>query len=135
MVATTYILSSFLMAVVLLAVGFATTRSRTWRQYAPASEQDGSPVLALLKQPATWTWGFVVIVIATLASALAYLNGVAVGQSVLVSLLGGLVVCYLAVGIYYAAKSRGHPHAYAIAESVVALAALLLLAIVSQLVA
>jgi len=133
MAVTTYLLSSLLMAVVLLGVGFAAVRSRAWRQYAPVGDHEGNAAVALLKQPATWTWGFVVIVIGALASTLAYLNGVAVAQSILVPLLGGLVVAYLVVGIYYAAKSRGHAHAYAVAESMIALAALILVAAISQL--
>lgn len=135
MAVTTYLLSSLLMAVALLAVGSTALRVRAWQHSPVVDGTDGerTEFAALLRHQTTWTVGFVAIVLGLLVSTLAYLDGVAGSQVVLLSLLGGMVVSYIIVGVYYAAASRGHPHSYAVAESVTALGALFIVAIVATL--
>lgn len=130
MVSSTYLVSTALMGVLVLGVAFALARGRAWRAYRPQLlDAEVSPT----SDPTVWLVGFILLIALSIAVTLFAAGGGSVTSFLAVA--GALVVGFLLVGIYTTARSNGHPHAYAVAESAITLGVLVLVAIVGWLLA
>ncbi len=124
-----YLLSTALMGVLVLGVAAVVARGRAWHDYKPeflaredVSVGDDQTVLTL---------AFLVLIALTLGVTLLAVGGGNV--LVFLGIVGALVVGFLAVGVYASARSNGHPHSHAVAESIIALGAVLLVGLVGWL--
>ncbi|MFC6975152.1 hypothetical protein ACFQL1_11585 [Halomicroarcula sp. GCM10025709] len=147
--ATAYLVSTALMAVLAVAVVAWLMNGRQWYQYAPpardaaglpepADAADGGPIGRLASQPAVQLAAFALLVVAVLVLPVVYISAPGgsqpmVGMAIAVG-GGALVVGYLLYGVYAAASGRGHPRSLAVAESATVGGALFLVAIVVRLV-
>ena len=124
-----YLLSTALMGVLVLGVVAVVARGRAWHEYQPefltredVSVGDDQTVLTL---------AFLLLIGLTLGVTLLAVGGGNV--LVFLGIIGALVVGFLTVGVYASARSNGHPHSHAVAESIIALGAVVLVGLVGWL--
>lgn len=151
MAAVSPVVSTVVMGVLLVAIVLAIARRgsprgaqiASNRRYLPArsAERSGGAgtLLRASGSPTVWMAVFFLLVFSIGAGALLAVGGfgVEVPASVVMAVAGLFVVVlggYLAVGIYYAARSRGHPGSMAVAEGVGTLALVAMLGIALRLV-
>ena len=144
---TTYLASTALMGVLVIAVVAWMVRGRRWYQYSPgASASTRSPVSgresqseALADQPMVWVAAFAVLVVGLLVGVVASISGPVETQAtagLAVAVVGGVGLCgYLLFGVYLSATRRGHPRSLAVAESATVAGVLFLIAVSFQLLA
>lgn len=150
MVAVSSLVSTVVMAALLVAIVFAIARQGSPRGTWIASHRRYVPGLAggdgtlrpsrgsLADSMGVWIAVFLALVFAVGIGALVLVGWMKLGVSgslgtVVVGLLGLLLVGYLGAGIYLAARSRGHPYSMAAAQAVTALAMVALLGIALKL--
>ncbi|EMA10941.1 hypothetical protein SAMN05443574_102157 [Haloarcula vallismortis] len=145
--ATTYLVSTALMGVLVIAVVTWMVRGHGWYQYSPrASTSSQSPASdresrfeAYADQPLVWVAGFAVLAVGLLIGVVASISGPVETQAtagLVVAVVGGAGLCgYLLFGVYLSATRRGHPRSLAVAESATVAGVLFLIAIGFQLVA
>ena len=131
MATSTYLVSTALMGVLVLGVAFLVARGRAWRQYRPAVLVRDRDV-SLANDPGVWMLGFILLIGISMAVTLLAAGGGSV--VVFLGVAGALVLGFLAVGVYVTARSNGHPHAYAVGETILTLGLLLLVGIAGWLV-
>lgn len=138
MVAVTYLASTLLTGVLLVAVVRWMVDSREWYHYTPTAVPGGgggggdafAAVSRVLRSPITWTLSFLVFAFAAVVGGLSFVGSdiVSLGGPATGLVMGALAVVlltvYLFVGSYYMARSRGtgEAAATAIGASIVALA-------------
>jgi len=147
--ATAYLVSTALMAVLAVAVIAWLMNGPTWYHYSPpardaaglpepADAEGSGPVGRLASRPAVQLAGFVALVLAVLVVPIVYIAAPSGSQPMAGTAIavggGGLVVGYLLYGVYVAASGRGHPRSLAVAESATVAGVLFLVAIVARLV-
>lgn len=145
------VVSTVVMGVLLVAVVAALARRGSPRgaqiisnrRYRPAGAAEPSGRAAALFRatgsPTAWTAAFFALVFGIGAGALLAVGGfgVEVPSSVAMAVSGlfvGVLCVYLGVGVYHAARSRGHPDSMAVAEGVGTLAMVAILGIALRLV-
>jgi len=129
MATSTYLLSTALMGVFVLAVGFLVARGRAWESYTPRlfGRDSGE---RLSENPTALTAGFVLLLVVGIGLTLLAAGGNTV---VFLAGAGALVVGFLVLGVYVTAKSNGHPHSHAVGEAIVTLGAVVLVGLVGWL--
>jgi hypothetical protein len=120
--------SAGLMALAVLLVGFVVVRSRSWQRYAPKYQPEGRSVGDLAASQATWIWAVSLLLLVALGGSVAILIGDA-SSLLILAVVAAVLFGFLLAGTYGVATSRGHPHSYAVAETLGILAALLIVAI------
>lgn len=123
-----YLFSTLLMGLSLLVIGWTLTQMRAWRQYTPGASGFGagagreSRLAAFVRSPAAWMLGFVLLALVFGGGALAFIGGLSlpegVSQAAGLSMAAAavvLLVSFLVVGVYRAAKDRGIPSSQAAA--------------------
>lgn len=138
MAAITYLASTLLMGLVLLAIVVVVARSRNWRRTSPGVEP-GDAFSRLLASPTTWVIVFAVAALGAAAGAVAVVGGAGVevpGETVVLALAGTfflLLAVYLFAGVYASARSKGMGRAPAVGLGSAVIGLLLLGLIVLQL--
>lgn len=128
MASAVYLVSMALMGVIALVVIGATATGRDWHRYTPEiGREDVDPLTALSRSPLAWVLTFFLLIALALGAVFAALSGG--GTTLFVALAGFLVLGFLLLGVYGAGRSRGHPHAYAVGEAVIAFGFLVLVAL------
>jgi hypothetical protein len=127
------LVSAGLMALAVLLVGFAVVRSRPWQRYAPKYQPDGRSVTDVAASQTVWIAAFSLLVLVAVGGSVAILAGDA-SSLVIVAVVTAVLLGFLLAGTYGMAASRGHPHSYAVAETLGILAALVIVAIAAQVV-
>lgn len=132
MASTVYLVSMAVMGLLALLVVTFTATGRDWNDYTPRiSPPEGDTLTELSSSPRVWVVLFFLVVALVLGATLATLGG---GSATpVLALIGLLVIGFLVIGTYAAGRSRGHPHAYAVGETVLTLGALLLLVLTAYL--
>lgn len=140
---TSYVVSTLLMGVLAALVVVALLRSRHWYTYSPEAGTElatapGESRPPVLSRPTTWIAGFVLLAALAVGGVFVFVttpDAPAGLFSLPVLAVGGLMlVAYLLLGTYYAAKGRGHSSSIAAAESATLFGVLLLLAVATQLI-
>lgn len=128
MVSYVFLASAVVMGLLAVAAFAATALWRDWVDYRPSiSPPERGTIARLATDFRVWVFGFILLVGLVVAAVLAAVEG---GNLMLIfGLLGLLVVGFLIVGVYSAGRSRGHPHAHAVGEAIIALGAVVLLGI------
>ena len=134
--------STVLMGGVLLVIILAIGVIRDWeRTPTPEGSQVGS-VVEMLRNPITWTVGFVVFALLLVVGATAFVGGSNVlglgqaeGELILLGVFGSAIVGFLFVGLYAAGRNRGLKDAQAAGIGSILLALLLVVVISLQLLA
>lgn len=106
---------------------------------ARRDETAASRLTRIARSPRTWYVGFALAVAVVGTGAVAFVGGVGgeiarTAGLIAAACLGALLVAYLFLGTYLAARQRGRPEAQAVAEGLGALGGLFVLAIVTALV-
>lgn len=128
-----YLASAVVMGLLGIIVFVATARGRNWYEYTPQiSPPEPGVVGKLTHDIRAWVLGFLILVVGATAAVLAAVSSG--NLAFIFGLLGLLVVGFLTFGVYSAGRSRGHPHAYAVGEAVIALGTIVLLGITGNLV-
>lgn len=139
MVAVSLVVSTIVMGILLVAIVLAIARvgsprgeqiianRRYLSARAPEPARGAEVLLDIARGPVGWMAAFFTLVFGVGAGALLAVGGFGVNVPGAVTLaVAGLLflaVCvYLVLGIYYAARSRGHPDSLAVAEGVGVLA-------------
>lgn len=132
MASTVYLASMVVMGLTaLLVIGFSAT-GRDWYDYSPRIGPPKRDTLTeLAASPRVWVLLFFLLVAAVLGATVSALGGGSLGP--ILALVALLVLGFLVLGVYAASRSRGHPHAYAVGETVITLGALFLVVIVGYL--
>jgi hypothetical protein len=129
----TYIASTVVMALLGVGVFYAAVHGRPWKRYAPrAGPAGGSRGVA--SDTRTWIALFVGLSLAAVVGIVGILQSGADSTILIVGGAGAIIVAFLAIGTYSAARSRGHPYSLAIGETLGVLGAVVLLAMVVNLV-
>ena len=143
---TSYLASSLLMGTLAVLVLVALVRSRRWYRYSPRPDgeagvawaPDGDAGPPLLERPEAWIAAFFGLALLAVGGVFAFVTSPAAPDGLLsvpVLVLAGLLLGpYLLLGVYTAAKGRGHPSSVAAAETATVLGALFLVAVTLQLV-
>lgn len=143
---TSYVASTLLMGTLAVLVAIAVVRSRHWYRYAPSPSRDGEVGWSpdhesrppLLARPTTWIVAFFAVTLLAVGGVLAFVTSPAPSTGLfsmpVLAVAGLLLGSYLLLGVYYAAKGRGHPPSLAAAETAVVFGALFLLGISAQLI-
>lgn len=132
MVSYVYLASAVVMGLLAVTVFVATARGRNWYDYTPRiGRPEPGLVGRLTGDLRTWIFGFVVLVLAITGAVLTAVDGGNLGF--IFGLLGLFVIGFLTFGVYSAGRSRGHPHAHAVGEAIIALGTVVLLVIATQL--
>lgn len=151
MVAVSPVVSTVVMGVLLVAIVLAIARRgsprgaqiASNRRFLPSgsaeSPRGAGALVRATGSPTVWVAVFFLLVFGIGAGTLLAIGGfgVEVPASVAMAVAGLFVAVlgvYLAVGIYYAARGRGHPDSMAVAESVGTLALVIMAAIALRLV-
>lgn len=141
--ASSFLLSTLLMGTLAALVLVAVLRSRRWYSYSPEtgarvgglSDESRPPVWS---RPATWILAFVGLTALAVGGVFAFVTNPDAPAGLLsapVLGVGGLLlVGYLTLGVYHAAKERGHPASIAAAETATVLGVLFLVAVSAQLI-
>lgn len=127
---------------VLLAVAFFIMWGMDWRSYAftfgQPEERPEAALGRLLADPATWAVGFVVLVLAVGAVALAAVGAIDLpvpgGNTAVLAIFGGLLTLFLVLGTYGLMRDHDSSTAEAVAASVVMFAGLFVLGVSAMLV-
>lgn len=128
MVSYVFIASAVIMGLLAVAAFAATALWRDWFDYRPQiSPPERGTISRLATDFRVWVLGFILLVGLLTGAVLAAVGGGNVGA--ILGLLGLLVVGFLILGVYSAGRSRGHPHAHAVGEAIIALATVVLLGI------
>lgn len=131
--------STLITGLVLLTIIFAITRVRNWQRNEPIFKREQS-LTTLLNTPATWTLVFLVVAIVFTGGAVAYIGGLPLGVDpeiiglTLIALFGVIVLGFIFLGIYTAARSRGLSSAPAVGISSATLGMLVLAVILVRLI-
>lgn len=128
--AATYLLSTALMGVLVLGLGLAVARGRAWHEYRP--QFSPGETLPDRDSPLLLTVAFLALIGLTLGGTLFAAGGGNV--TAFLAIVGALFVGFLVVSVYVTARSSGHPYSHAIAESIVTLGAVVLVAVVGWLI-
>lgn len=128
-----YLVTAAVMGGLFVAVAYWIQRGTDWRQ--PASIRAALPVPidgAGRSQSGTqspmWPIGFLLLVLATV---LLTVVGLGAGQmTVMLGFLGAAVIAFLVAGVFFMARSHGHPYSHAVGEAVITLGAVWLVAVV-----
>lgn len=142
-VVSTVVMGVILVATVATLAKYGSPRGEwitTHRRYVPGGVEGAvgrRPSLA--DNTAVWTAAFLVLVFGFGAAAVVLVGGfgVTVSESlgtVVVALFGVVLTLYLGIGVYLAARSRGHPYSMAAAQSAAVLGLVALLAIALKLI-
>jgi len=137
-----YLATAALMGLLVVVVVLALARGPGWYEYTPdaAGEGGGWPreqptAPGILSRPLTWVVAFVAIALVAVGGVFVVATSGAeigpTGPPVLV--LGGLVLVFLVLGSYLAARDRGHSHAFAVGVASVVTGVLMLIGVASQL--
>lgn len=138
MAAITYLASTLLMGLILLALVAVVAWSRNWRRTSPAVSQ-ADTLGRLLSSPTTWTVVFAVVALGAAAGAVAIVGGAGIevpDETVVLALVGAfllLLAAYLFGGVYASARSKGMGRAPAVGLGSAVLGLLLVGLIVLQL--
>jgi hypothetical protein len=120
------------MGILALLVVALTATGRDWVDYSPRiSPPERDTLTELASSPRAWVVLFFLVVAVALGATLSTLGGGSAAPAL--ALVGLLLLGFLVVGVYAAGRSRGHPHAYAVGETVITLGALLLLVLAAYL--
>lgn len=151
MVALSSLFSTVVMAVLLVAIVVAIARQGSprgaWiashRRYVPGVASGEGSVRALeadglADSVEVWIGAFLALVFGFGIAALVLVGWLKLGVAaslggVVIGMFGLLLVLYLGVGVYLAARSRGHPYSMAAGQAVTVLAMVGLLAITVKL--
>lgn len=131
MATSAYLVSTVVMGVLFVSVALAVARGRDWRRYSSEREAPPGVTSRLANDGTAWIVGFVLLVAAAIGATLVAAGGG--GTTLVVAGGGAAAIAFLTVGIYSAAKSRGHPHSHAVGEAIITLGAVSLVAIVGWL--
>ena len=134
MVAGNYLASTVVMGLVVAGVVYAVVNGRSWKRYSPQAVGGERTDRGSVAGGRTWIVGFGILSIVAVGGTLAILQSGADGTVLIFGAAAVTVVSFLLVGTYATARSRGHPHAYAIGETVGMFGAVVILAIVVNLV-
>jgi hypothetical protein len=122
---------------VLIAIG----RSHQWYRYSPDTpfERENAPEhRSVMSRPSTWLLAFIGLVGLAVGGVWVLVTGSGgaggLANPLLLGAGGALLVGYLLVGMYAAAKSRGHSPAMAVAETATTAGVLLLIAVSARLI-
>lgn len=122
--ATTTLVSTLLMGLLLLVLTAGVLRFRNWRREAPdtVGERSASIATDVIYDPNTWGIVFFFLAVGITAGALVLVGGLTVPgmdgaavEPVLIGAFGLLIASLLFGGIYTAARSRGAARSLAIA--------------------
>ncbi len=143
---TAYVASTLLMGTLVVLVLVAVLRSRRWYDYSPEPDADATADWAVearerppvLERPTTWVVGFLALMLAAVGGVFLFVTSASAPAGLLsppVLAVGGLLLGgYLLLGVYNAARGRGHPSSIAAAETATVFGALFLLGVASQLI-
>lgn len=132
MATSTYLLSTALMSVLVLGVAFVLARGRAWRQYRPQLFGPDAD-LDITNDAFALSVGFILLLVVSIAVTLFAAGGGS--MTAFLAVAGALVVGFLLAGIYSTARTNGHPHSYAVGETILVLGALVLVTIAGWLLA
>jgi hypothetical protein len=132
MASTVYLVSMAVMGILALLVVALTATGRDWFDYSPRiGSPDRDTLSTLASSPRAWVVLFFLLVAVVLGATLSTLGGGSAAP--VLALIGLLLVGFLVLGTYAMGRSLGHPHAYAIGETVITLGALLLVVLAAYL--
>lgn len=141
-----YLASALVMGMLVVAVGVATTRNRRWKTYSPSATPEGEwyddartggqrTWPRLTQSLNVWIALYAVLAVGFGGMVVAFVNGPDTGiGSAITAGFGGLLICFLLIGVYAAARGNDHSSALATAESVVTLGMLGIIAIAARLI-
>lgn len=128
----TFLASSVVMGLVAAAVFYVTVNSRPWKRYRPqvvGTDQVGS----VAADDRTWIVSFIVLSLAAVGGVLVVLESGANATLLIFAGAALVIVGFLVLGTYSAARSRGHPHSHAVATTIGVLGGVVILAMVVNL--
>lgn len=148
MVEFAFIASSLIMGVFLVAVFVALSQRRGWRSTLSGDDAETTIYSQLVgwvhdrgQDPEMWTLAFVLSTIGLGIGVLFYVGdglasdaGQAIAGMAIAGLLSVMLCLFLFFGAYITAKSKGHSTAWGVAEGIMALGLVFILAIVLTLV-
>ncbi len=111
--------------VALLLVG------RKWERYSPQGMTQGAS--GFLSDPRVWIIGFAVLALGAAGATIAILRSPADPTLLILAGFGLVIVGFLAVGTYFTARARGHPHSHAVGEAIAVLGGVMIVALVGNL--
>lgn len=146
MALATYLVSSIVMLLLVLGVGYVLSRSRK-RESTRLSgqflslERDETTVTDQVahftKTPLAWTLGFIGLLVVALYAAMMTVSGEGVDTSSMQVAFAGIIglalVAFLWFGIHRTLRARGYSHAMSTFQSTVVIGVLLILGVVTQL--
>lgn len=126
MASSVYLVSMVVMGLLALLVIALTATGRDWVNYSPRIGPPKPGRLAgLARNVQVWVLVFFLLVLLATAGTLAAAGG---GSTTL--LLAGLAILvfgFFTLGVYLTGRSRGHPHSYAVGETIITLGGVVLL--------
>ena len=133
MVAGNYLASTVVMGLLAASVLYATVNGRSWKRYSPQAVSTEGNQGGFVTGGRTWIVAFGLLSIAAVGGTLTILQSGGNGTVLIFGAAAALVVGFLLLGTYATARSRGHPHSHAIGETVGMAGAVVILAIVGNL--
>lgn len=128
--ASIYLASTVVMGVGLLVMGGLLLAGRKWERYSPRGMTESAS--GLFGDPRVWIVGFAVLGLGAAAGTVTVLRSA--DPTVLIFAGAGLIiVAFMAVGTYFTARARGHPHSHAVGEAIAVLGGVTILALVGNL--
>lgn len=125
------------MGLLVVVVGAALVRGRTWERYSPqvvGTDAGTGSVGGVASDGRAWIAAFALLVVAATAGTVLVLTSA--GDATLLVLAGVALAVggFLTGGTYLMARSRGHPHSHAVGEAIAMLGGVAILAVVANLV-
>lgn len=147
MVLTTYFVSSVVMILVLVAIGYYLSRSRereasrlagSFLQPEDADVGLGDRLLYLANHPIGWTLAFLVVIAVMLGTSILYVAENGIATETVFQLFGGILVlsllAFLWYGIYRTLRIRGHSRSVSTFETAILIGLLAIVAVAGHLV-
>lgn len=134
----TYLVAAFVTTGLVITLGVWLRSGIAWQQPATVSERlpvpissqpgDGGLSQSEPRFEGVWPAAFVLLIITTVGLTVL---GLGAGQTtMLLGFIGATVVAFLVLGVYFMARSHGHPFSHAVGEAIVILGAVWILAVI-----
>lgn len=134
MVTGTFLASTVIMGLLAAGVFYVAVNGRSWKRYSPQALGTDWSGFGFVSDSRAWILGFVVLTVAAVVAIPTVLEGGADASGLIFGSMAALTVSFLLFGTYATARSRGHPHSHAVAEAIGMFGAVVILAIVGNLV-
>ena len=138
MATSIYLVSAGATVAILAAVVMFVRNGLPWRRGTPSREvgtgfapalpgsTPGGALSTITRDPATWVLGFFLLVVLAVGTTVLALSGG--GIAIVFGFIVAGLVGFLTLGVYSMGRSHGHPFSHAVAEAVITLGGVTLVA-------